>query len=123
MTGVRDGARPLEGLRVVEMGSLLAGPFCGQLLGDFGAEVTVPTATWRCWSSSRRDARPGPSEGGRREIPEIPWREIIAMRNRLIHAYFDVDLDVVWTTVRDDLFRLPTCCGACCDTETSYFFG
>ena len=32
-------AGPLEGIRVVEMGSLLAGPFCGQLLGDFGAEV------------------------------------------------------------------------------------
>jgi len=32
-------ARPLEGVRVVEMGSLLAGPFCGQLLADFGAEV------------------------------------------------------------------------------------
>src|ERR687897_948664 len=34
-----QGPRPLEGVRVVEMGSLLAGPFCGQLLGDFGAEV------------------------------------------------------------------------------------
>ena len=32
-------AGPLDGIRVVEMGSLLAGPFCGQLLGDFGAEV------------------------------------------------------------------------------------
>jgi formyl-CoA transferase len=30
---------PLSELRVIEMGSLLAGPFCGQLLGDFGAEV------------------------------------------------------------------------------------
>jgi len=30
---------PLAGLRVVELGTLLAGPFCGQLLGDFGAEV------------------------------------------------------------------------------------
>jgi formyl-CoA transferase len=30
---------PLAGLRVIELGSLLAGPFCGQLLGDFGAEV------------------------------------------------------------------------------------
>jgi formyl-CoA transferase len=30
---------PLAGLRVVEMGSLIAGPFCGQVLGDFGAEV------------------------------------------------------------------------------------
>ena len=30
---------PLDGLRALEMGQLLAGPFCGQLLGDFGAEV------------------------------------------------------------------------------------
>ena len=30
---------PLEGLRVIEMGSLIAGPFCGQLMGDMGADV------------------------------------------------------------------------------------
>jgi formyl-CoA transferase len=30
---------PLQGLRVVEMGQLIAGPFCGQLLGDMGAEI------------------------------------------------------------------------------------
>lgn len=35
--------------------------------------------------------------------PEIPWPVIIGMRNRLAHAYFDVDLDRVWDTVRDDL--------------------
>jgi succinyl-CoA--D-citramalate CoA-transferase len=40
MSEARDGSHsPLEGVRVVEMGSLLAGPFCGQLLADFGAEV------------------------------------------------------------------------------------
>jgi formyl-CoA transferase len=32
-------AGPLAGLRVIELGTLIAGPFCGQLLGDFGAEV------------------------------------------------------------------------------------
>lgn len=32
-------AGPLEGVRVIEMGQLIAGPFCGQLLGDFGADV------------------------------------------------------------------------------------
>ena len=37
--GSFGGIRPLEGVRVVEMGSFIAGPFCGQLLGDFGAEV------------------------------------------------------------------------------------
>jgi crotonobetainyl-CoA:carnitine CoA-transferase CaiB-like acyl-CoA transferase len=36
---VADGARPLEGLRVIELGQLLAGPFTGTILGYFGAEV------------------------------------------------------------------------------------
>ena len=35
--------------------------------------------------------------------PEIPWLAIVGMRNRLIHAYFDVDLDRVWDTVKEDL--------------------
>ena len=35
----KQGTGPLAGLRLIEMGTLLAGPFCGQLLGDFGAEV------------------------------------------------------------------------------------
>jgi uncharacterized protein with HEPN domain len=34
---------------------------------------------------------------------EIPWAEIVGMRNRLIHAYFDIDLDRVWTTLTNDL--------------------
>jgi formyl-CoA transferase len=34
-----QAGRPLDDIRVVEMGQLLAGPFCGQLLGDFGADV------------------------------------------------------------------------------------
>ena len=37
---------------------------------------------------------------------EIPWSEIIGMRNRLVHAYFEVDLTRVWETVQDDLPRL-----------------
>ena len=36
---VESNNLPLGDLRVIELGSLLAGPFCGQLLGDFGAEV------------------------------------------------------------------------------------
>jgi len=38
-TTVETTALPLAGVRVIEMGQLLAGPFCGELLGDFGAEV------------------------------------------------------------------------------------
>ena len=35
--------------------------------------------------------------------PQVPWADIIAMRNRLIHAYFDVNLDILWETVSEDL--------------------
>ena len=43
------------------------------------------------------------TEEGKREYPDIPWRDIIAMRNRLIHGYFDIDLNIVWHTVTDEL--------------------
>jgi uncharacterized protein with HEPN domain len=35
--------------------------------------------------------------------PQIPWSLIVGMRNRLIHAYFDINLDQVWDTVTGDL--------------------
>lgn len=37
---------------------------------------------------------------------EIPWREIIGMRHRIVHDYLNVDEDVVWQVVQDDLPRL-----------------
>ncbi|QUM72940.1 CaiB/BaiF CoA transferase family protein [Sphingopyxis granuli] len=39
MTATGKSKGPLDGIRVVEMGQLIAGPFCGQLLGDMGAEI------------------------------------------------------------------------------------
>jgi uncharacterized protein with HEPN domain len=36
-------------------------------------------------------------------IPQIPWIEIVAMRNRLIHGYDQIDLNVVWDVVQNDL--------------------
>ena len=38
--------------------------------------------------------------------PEVPWRAAARMRDRLIHHYFDIDLDVLWQTVTEDLPRL-----------------
>ena len=37
------------------------------------------------------------------EHADIPWAAIVGMRNRLIHGYFDIDLDRVWDTVVHDL--------------------
>lgn len=39
----------------------------------------------------------------RSRYPEIPWAEIIGMRNRLIHGYDFVDLNILWNTVKIDL--------------------
>ena len=43
------------------------------------------------------------SETFRASHPDIPWRLMTGTRDRLIHGYFDVDLDVVWAIVTEDL--------------------
>jgi uncharacterized protein with HEPN domain len=53
-----------------------------EIVGEAAAQVTRET----------RDA-----------LPRIPWSDIIGMRNRVIHAYHAVNLDVVWKTVTEDL--------------------
>lgn len=55
---------------------------CLEILGEAASKVTPAT---------------------RAQLPAIPFAKIVSMRNRLIHAYFDVDLNIVWTTVTDDL--------------------
>jgi len=35
--------------------------------------------------------------------PEIPWRQIAATRDRLIHAYSSIDLDIIWDIIKNDL--------------------
>jgi len=55
---------------------------CIEIIGEAGARVNAET---------------------RQKHPAVPWANIVAMRNRLIHAYFDIDLDRVWDTVAHDL--------------------
>ncbi|WP_423928426.1 DUF86 domain-containing protein [Candidatus Palauibacter sp.] len=52
------------------------------------------------------EAAAGVSAEAREQHPEIPWREIIGMRNRLVHAYFEVDAERVWETVQRDIPKL-----------------
>lgn len=42
----------------------------------------------------------------RAQFPLIPWKAVIGMRNQLIHAYFDVDHDIVWKTIETALPEL-----------------
>lgn len=40
---------------------------------------------------------------GRAELPDVPWSAAARTRDRLVHHYFDIDLDVLWKTVTEDL--------------------
>ncbi len=46
------------------------------------------------------------TEPTRQSLPELPWEQIIGMRNRLVHGYFDINLDIVWKTAREELPEL-----------------
>ena len=39
----------------------------------------------------------------RRRHDQVPWDEIVGMRNRIAHEYFDIDLDVIWEIVTHDI--------------------
>lgn len=39
----------------------------------------------------------------RQAHPDIPWRLIVATRNRLIHAYLGIDNDTIWSIIQDDI--------------------
>jgi uncharacterized protein with HEPN domain len=49
--------------------------------------------------------------------PEIPWKQIVGMRDRLTHAYFGVDLGLVWRVVERDLQALETAVTALLETS------
>jgi uncharacterized protein with HEPN domain len=39
----------------------------------------------------------------RQKHSQVPWTKIVGMRNRIVHAYFDVDLTIVWEVIQRDL--------------------
>ena len=43
------------------------------------------------------------SSGTKDAHPEIAWHAVIGMRNRLVHEYFHVNLDIIWQTIQEDL--------------------
>jgi uncharacterized protein with HEPN domain len=49
------------------------------------------------------EAAVGITKGFREQFPEVPWKVIVGMRNRLIHGYYDIDLDIVWKTVIEEI--------------------
>ena len=50
-----------------------------------------------------REATKNVPQSFRKKYPEIPWREMAGMRDKVIHEYFGVDLKIVWTTATKEI--------------------
>lgn len=55
------------------------------------------------------------SQETRGVLPAIPWRAIVGMRNRVVHAYFDIDRDIVWKAATEEVPALRASIGAVVD--------
>lgn len=74
----------------------------GKTRDDFDKELTLRLSLVRCIEIIGEAAsRVSPETQG--IFPTVPWRKIVNMRNRLIHAYFDINPDIVWKTAVEAL--------------------
>jgi uncharacterized protein with HEPN domain len=98
----RDDATLLDILRAAR----LALDFRGQIdksgfLGDLKTQAAVLHELLVLGEAVKRLSTPF-----REQHSEIPWKAVAGMRDRLLHGYDDVDLDLVWKTLEEDLPEL-----------------
>jgi uncharacterized protein with HEPN domain len=74
----------------------------GRTFEDFRRDRQLAHATVRCLEIIG-EAAARISEETKSASPSIPWPHLIGMRNRLIHAYFSINFEVVWKTVQEDV--------------------
>ena len=95
----RDDAWLLDMLLAVRDAMAFAAPLTfSEFEDDHLHQLAIPKAVEIIGEAASRI-----SEETKAEHPDIHWAEIIGLRNRLVHAYFAIQLDIVWQTVQEDL--------------------
>lgn len=97
--------RPEDVTRIrhmVEAGESAMRFIAGRTRGDIDTDEQLRFALTRAVEIIGEAASKIPLET-RSSTPSIPWADIIYMRNRLVHAYFDIDHDILWETVTRDV--------------------
>ncbi|MCW5697061.1 MAG: DUF86 domain-containing protein [Bauldia sp.] len=74
----------------------------GRVRGDLDADIMLAFALARALEILGEAASKVSSQL-QANLPGVPWREIIAMRNRLVHAYRSLELDTLWNAVMTDV--------------------
>jgi uncharacterized protein with HEPN domain len=90
---------------MIEAAETACGFVSGKTRGDLDADRMLVFALVRA-IEILGEAGSKVSAATREAASDIPWPLIVSMRNRLIHAYFDVDREVVWKTATQELPRL-----------------
>jgi uncharacterized protein with HEPN domain len=89
LTDIRDAIDRILDYTSKERGDFIAGP---RTQDAVGRDIEIIGEATRGVSDATRTAH-----------PEIPWRDMADMRNKVIHDYFRADLEVVWDVVTNDL--------------------
>ena len=89
LTDIRDAIDRILDYTSKERGDFIAGP---RTQDAVGRDIEIIGEATRGVSDATRSAH-----------PEIPWRDMADMRNKVIHDYFRTDLEVVWDVVTNDL--------------------
>lgn len=74
----------------------------GYTFNDFQADEKTIDSVLRNLEILGEAARQVPAEI-REQYPELPWAEMLTMRNIVIHEYHGVNLSIIWQTVKEDL--------------------
>jgi len=89
-------------LDILDAAKLALEYVCGKTREEFLADVQLQDAVIRRLAIIGEAAK-RVSEATRESLPGLPWRQMVGMRNIVVHEYDDVDLSVVWDAVTRDL--------------------